>query len=1384
MTETDNSLSGPAKIRPLLPQRITGQGPPDNRPRTSAGALLFADISGFTALTEKMGVLGREGAEELTVGTNQFFEKLLAVIDRHDGDVLKFGGDALLVGFHENVPPDEVVQCARHLLQVARRAGRLSTGAGQFRLGLHVGISFGTHQEIICGSAGGRREHFLFGRAVHRCQQAADLADSGEVVAALPSDMRRQLSFATPQSRSRGFYLLTPPASSPRVERADRRINCAPAEWWADFLDPRISALVLKHKPNWIGEHRAVSVGFVFFKGSEHWPLAVAGDAFGRIFTAVEETVRLWSGVWGRSDPGSSYQKLLFLFGAPLAGEHDPQRAVGFALDLRERLSAIARDGLRLDFGMGLATGRLFCGFVGGISRREYTVMGDTINLAARLAVRSFGGRVTADQSTVHAAAGRYHFRALKPARLKGKTGPVRIFRPAKARSRAIAGVDQADAEYYPEAFKAITQFIRRRGTAKGYGLGIVGEAGCGKSSLAQRALKEIISGRGEAIQAAVWPEEKSIAFSGLTRLLTEILAHQADDPRELHRVFQANWPQSIDSRWQALFADMLGFPRRSTALIRGLSQQARSEKLGELLPEVITSLAGEKCRVILIENYQWLDPSSRRALHSWWTNIAAYPFVILIAGRDLDDIEQLWAESPDMNVTHLGAVNSSVILRLIQVRFPDIDPPKRLVTGMVKHSRSVPAVANAYLDYWIERGQVYTDPRNLQRLHVGNLEASDLPDALLAAYVRRLDRLTPAQLEVMRSAAIWGGGITMRQLSRFLLRGLMKKKLASTVRDLIRIDCLTAGGTGKQPVISIAHPLLGQAAYQTMSFAERRAGHVVAAKVWEKRHGRDRAANLARHYLAAANQRAALPALRIAADDSARMGADREARRFLQDAARLADKQGDQNIRMDVCAELAEVEQRLGNYDTARRLFNRAGKVAQRLGLVEKALLLKLALGRLHWIAGKYDRCQQTVSAILRSRVARRNRRVAGQARHLLGELLRRRGQFEKAETTLRLALDNFRALEDKPGLLEVRNTLGIVCWAQGKLTDAARQFRMALKLGRTVVDLASRARLSNNLGILYEEQAHLKRARAYYRRAFDIFSDIGHRRNRAYCLGNLANIDRLAGRFDAAREGYEDVIRETRAIGEAHAHAYTLGNLGDLYADFGDFAQAAPYYRRTLAFARRADDDELQAETLLRMAALVRARGRPTVFTRHVAEAAALAQKAGSEEFQIKAELMAVSLPRTGDDRAAIVTKLHSILNRARQARLIVYEILTHEELTRELLRTGAYRHAMNHAASGLKKAGKAGFALCEIRLNILAACAHPAHAGYPPGVRRITDRARKCITAAHDKITEVVSAISDDRLKDAFLAQSDLRRFYDTVSTISSTQTTGKIPSTLRV
>ena len=96
---TDLTAEVAEQARPYVPATLRDWGADAPRHRRVEGTLVSADISGFTALSERLASFGREGAEELTVLLNRCFGGMIDIVDDHRGDVLKFGGDALLILF-------------------------------------------------------------------------------------------------------------------------------------------------------------------------------------------------------------------------------------------------------------------------------------------------------------------------------------------------------------------------------------------------------------------------------------------------------------------------------------------------------------------------------------------------------------------------------------------------------------------------------------------------------------------------------------------------------------------------------------------------------------------------------------------------------------------------------------------------------------------------------------------------------------------------------------------------------------------------------------------------------------------------------------------------------------------------------------------------------------------------------------------------------------------------------------------------------------------------------------------------------------------------------------------------------------------------------------
>src|SRR6202030_2459513 len=203
--------------------------------------------------------------------------------------------------------------------------------------------------------------------------------------------------------------------------------------------------------------------------------------------------------------------EIMALFGAPVAHEDDPERALRAALEIMEAIKDFNRDH-RTDLGLhiGINTGRVFAGAVGAQDHRQYSVMGDAVNLAARLEDASNVGEIFVGPATHRATAALFEFEALPPLSLKGKEAPVVVHRLLGAKSertsrRGIEGLYAPLTGRDPE-LQQIRRRIAQLIAGRGCMVSILGEAGLGKSRL-------VLETRALA-KTTVWAEGRALSYA------------------------------------------------------------------------------------------------------------------------------------------------------------------------------------------------------------------------------------------------------------------------------------------------------------------------------------------------------------------------------------------------------------------------------------------------------------------------------------------------------------------------------------------------------------------------------------------------------------------------------------------------------------------------------------------------------------------------------------------------------------------------------------------------------------------------------------------------------------------------------------------------------
>jgi len=386
MTDLIETLT--SYIPTLVARRLAADPAPPANPIAESlpAAVLFADISGFTPLTERLAERGPASIESFTDLLNDYFCQLIDLINAHGGDVVKFAGDALLAlwparagllpGIEEDlgIATRRAAQCA---LTVQQQLKDYQTADG-IHLSLRLAVGTGQIQALHLGGVFKRWEFVVTGKPLTQMKIAERCARPGQVVVSPEVWMLIQDECVC-HPLAEGFVRLES-VHTPLPQRSLPPSVLPPKaeESLQAYIPGAIISRLAAGQSGWLAELRRITVIFLNLPSLTYTtPLEQAQNVMRALQTALyhyEGSVNKIS----VDDKGASLVAALGL--PPLKHEDDAARGVQAALAMGE---ALQKMGLRGP--IGVTTGRVFCGSVGNARRREYTMMGDAVNLAARL---------------------------------------------------------------------------------------------------------------------------------------------------------------------------------------------------------------------------------------------------------------------------------------------------------------------------------------------------------------------------------------------------------------------------------------------------------------------------------------------------------------------------------------------------------------------------------------------------------------------------------------------------------------------------------------------------------------------------------------------------------------------------------------------------------------------------------------------------------------------------------------------------------------------------------------------------------------------------------------------------------------------------------------
>ncbi len=1137
----------------------TGTSMPDR----VRGAALFADISGFTPLTEALAnELGpQRGAEELTANLNRVFHALISDLERFGGHVIFFSGDAITCW----IDGDDGVRataCALAMQKTMSELGEVVTPAGsRVRLAMKAAVAVGAARRFLVGDPGIQLIDVLAGRLIDALAIAEHLAARTEVVldrSALKSLGNRievrEIRADAESGREFGVVAsMTVPVDDAPLSIHDDPL---PEDVVRQWLLPAVYERLSTGRGEFLAELRPAYPLFVHFGGIDYDNDEDAPSKLDEFVRRAQQILTSYGGNLLHLTIGDKGAYLVAVFGPPHAHEDDAARAAAAALELRELGSTTAAEGIQV----GITYGRLRSGTYGHRRRQTFTCLGDAVNLSARLMSKAPPGQIYVSEPVRRSAGEQFTWEELPAMTVKGKAEPVSVF--ALAGSKRHASRAQARSELPIVGRRAELETIDAKldETLAGRGqiVGIAAEAGMGKSRLAAEFARTaerrgIVVAVGEC--QSYGTNTGYFVWRTVWATLFRLNDSMPDDEqvRALEKELAAIDPALVPRA--PLLGGLLDLPIPDNDLTASFDAKLRKTSLEGLLAECLRRRAGEVPVVVVLEDCHWLDPLSRDLLEVLARALASLSVMLVLAYRPSTDVGGgLGIE----NLPHFGEIalaelddeNAAQLIRskLGQMLGTEAEAPAALVDLITARAQGNPFYIEELLNYIRSQGVNPQDESALKKL--------ELPESLHSLILSRIDKLSEAPRRTLKVASVLGRVFRAPMLPGVYPELGAFERVKEHLRTLGASDLVNVDQEAEQTYL-FKHVVTQEVAYESMPFAFRAMLHEHVGGYIERTEadGIDRQLDLlAHHYWHSENLAKKREYLGRAGDAAQANYANSAAIDYFERLAPLV-AQGE---RVDVLLKLGKVLELVGNWRRAEQVAGEAMVLADSLGDDHARASCEWALAEVARKQGRYDEAFERLERAVGEFRSAGEESGVGKVLHLVGTVAAQRGDYAKAVENYEASLVIRERVGDKAAMASLLSNLGVVAEYQGDY-DRSNQFHeRALALRTDIGDRWAIGNSTNCLGMVAVLQKHYAEARDWFQKSMLLNREVGDSWMVAICHNNLGNATRGLGDYEAARRHYADSLRAYRDYDDRWALAFLLEDIGILAALGGDARSA----------------------------------------------------------------------------------------------------------------------------------------------------------------------------------------------------------------------------------
>ncbi|HEY7220727.1 MAG TPA: adenylate/guanylate cyclase domain-containing protein [Candidatus Binatia bacterium] len=934
-----------------------------------------------------------------------------------------------------------------------------------------------------------------------------------------------------------------------------------------NYTPKHLAEKILSSKGALEGERKQVSVLFVDVVGSTSLSERLdPEDMHGLINHAVElmlNEVHRYEGTVNHFLGDG----IMALFGAPIAHEDHAQRAVHAALGIRQALEGYAdelkrRRGINFHVRQGINTGLVVVGSIGSDLRMDYTAIGDTTNVAARLQQAAQPGRIMISETTHRLVAGYFHTRPLGGLALKGKTEPVNaweVISPRVARTRLEVRAERGLTPFVgrEHELRILADCFEKAKAGHGQLVFIVGEPGIGKSRL-------LFEFRRRLGDQATWSEGRtmsfgrSMAFHPLVDLLRRNFRIEESDG-------EATMITKIETAVLRLGEDLrpaLPYLRYLLSMDPGdpnvlsMDPQLRRVEIFAALKRLLVRAAEIHPQVVVYEDVHWMDQATEESLLFASDSIPTSRILQILSYRtgyehpfgertyhtrialdSLSGIDSVEMSKGILATEHLPAGLSTLIARKAEGN-------PFFVEEVLKSLQEVEAIRKT--------GDRYVLAKRLEEIFV--------PDTIQDVIMARIDRLPEAPKKTLQLASVIGREFTRRLVD---LLAEIRGQTEDFLRELKAIELIYEKSLFPELAYMFKHALTHEVTYNSLLVQRRKELHLLIALAIEELYAERLAEQyemLAHHFSRAEEWAKALEYLLKAAEKAAKGFATREAINLYDQA-------------LEAAAHLAEP--------------------------VDAKILIPIhqAKANLYFIVSDFERSRTESESMLVLAQRAGDRVSEGAALAGMGQSSLWAQDLQRALDYSRQAIEIATEVDAKPVLAGGHFVTGFVYGVTARLDKGRPELERALALSRQAGDVLHESLSLSFIGLLTNWSGNYREASRHLSKGLQI----ARQNNLLVPLLNahfMYGVTLIGiGDYDAALATLEEGLALSVKVGDEVQLHRMLNSLGWLYMECGNLERGTELNREGAAGARKRGDPETIANPEINLGDVFLARGDLTL-------------------------------------------------------------------------------------------------------------------------------------------------------------------------------------------